>query len=54
MLQDPRANGVAIAFDEHTLAAAVPGPLFQAPLGHLADLLLDLAGRVPWQALPRG
>ncbi|MEU4801658.1 hypothetical protein [Actinosynnema sp. NPDC023587] len=54
LLQDPRANGVAIAFDEHTLAAAVPGPLLQAPLGHLADLLLDVASRVPWQALPRG
>ncbi|WP_033436491.1 hypothetical protein [Saccharothrix sp. NRRL B-16314] len=54
LLHDPRANGVAIAFDEHNLAAAVPGPLVQAPLGHLADLLLDVAGRVPWQALPRG
>lgn len=54
LLHDPRANGVAIAFDEHNLAAAVPGPLLQAPLGHLADLLLDLAGNVPWQALPRG
>ena len=54
LLQDPRANGVAIAFDEHNLAAAVPGPLLQAPLAHLADLLLDVAGRVPWQALPRG
>jgi hypothetical protein len=32
----------------------VPGPLVQAPLGHLADLLLDLGGRVPWQSLPRG
>ncbi|KOX35084.1 hypothetical protein ADK67_00800 [Saccharothrix sp. NRRL B-16348] len=54
LLQDPRANGVAIAFDEHNLAAAVPGPLLQAPLAHLADLLLDVAGRVPWQSLPRG
>ncbi|MFI9006876.1 hypothetical protein ACIGNX_06570 [Actinosynnema sp. NPDC053489] len=54
LLQDPRANGVAIAFDEHNLAAAVPGPLLQAPLAPLADLLLDVAGRVPWQALPRG
>ncbi len=54
LLQDPRANGVAIAFDEHSLAAAVPGPLLQAPLGHLADLLLDVASRVPWQGLPRG
>ncbi|MFE2751049.1 hypothetical protein ACFXGA_03485 [Actinosynnema sp. NPDC059335] len=54
LLQDPRANGAAIAFDEHNLAVAVPGPLLQAPLAHLADLLLDLAGRVPWQALPRG
>ncbi|MBY8848001.1 hypothetical protein [Saccharothrix longispora] len=54
LLQDPRAQGVAIAFDEHALAAAVPAPLLQAPLGHLADLLLDLAGNVPWQALPRG
>ncbi|WP_433266539.1 hypothetical protein ACQPZF_41125 [Actinosynnema sp. CS-041913] len=54
LLQDPRANGVAIAFDEHNMAAAVPGPILQAPLGHLADLLLDVASRVPWQALPRG
>lgn len=54
LLQDPRATGAAIAFDEHNLAAAVPGPLLQAPLGHLADLLLDVASRVPWQALPRG
>lgn len=52
--QDPRANGVAIAFDEHNLAAAAPGPLLQVPLAQLADLLLDVAGRVPWQALPRG
>jgi len=51
---DPRAVGVALAFDEHALAAVVPGSLVQAPLGHLADLLLDLGGRVPWQALPRG
>ncbi|RKT51646.1 hypothetical protein [Saccharothrix australiensis] len=54
LLQDPRANGTAIAFDEHNLAAAVPGPVLQAPLGHLADLLLDVAAGVPWQALPRG
>ncbi|GAA1338339.1 hypothetical protein [Saccharothrix algeriensis] len=54
LLQDPRAIGVAIAFDEHNLAAAAPGPLPQAPLGALADLLLDVASRVPWQALPRG
>ncbi|WNV91271.1 hypothetical protein [Umezawaea sp. Da 62-37] len=54
LLNDPRAAGVALAFDEHALAAVVPGPLVQAPLGHLADLLLDLGGRVPWQALPRG
>ncbi|NUT53628.1 MAG: hypothetical protein HOV94_41025 [Saccharothrix sp.] len=54
LVQDPRANGVAIAFDEHNLAAAVPGPLVQVPLAQLADLLLDVAGRVPWQALPRG
>jgi hypothetical protein len=54
LLHDPRATGVAIAFDEHNLAAAVPAPMLQAPLGHMADLLLDLAGRVPWQALPRG
>ncbi|MEU7526163.1 hypothetical protein AB0A74_10540 [Saccharothrix sp. NPDC042600] len=54
LLTDPRAAGVAIAFDEHNLAAAVPAPLLQAPLAHLADLLLDIAGRVPWQALPRG
>ncbi|PRY32614.1 hypothetical protein [Umezawaea tangerina] len=54
LLADPRAAGVAIAFDEHALAAVVPGGLVQAPLGHLADLLLDLGTRVPWQALPRG
>ncbi|MFD7656844.1 hypothetical protein ACFV4N_22975 [Actinosynnema sp. NPDC059797] len=54
LLHDPRANGVAIAFDEHNLAAAVPGPLVGAPLPVLADLLLDVAGNVPWQALPRG
>ncbi|MEU5696003.1 hypothetical protein [Actinosynnema sp. NPDC020468] len=54
LLHDPRAQGVALDFDEHNLAAAVPGGLLQVPLGQLADLLLDVAGRVPWQALPRG
>ncbi|GGP80274.1 hypothetical protein [Saccharothrix coeruleofusca] len=54
LLHDPRAVGVALAFDEHNLAVAVPGPLLQAPLGHMADLVLDVASRVPWQALPRG
>jgi hypothetical protein len=54
LLHDPRANGAAIAFDEHNLAVAVPGPLLQVPLAQLADLLLDVAGNVPWQALPRG
>jgi hypothetical protein len=54
LLQDPRAAGVAIAFDEHNLAAVVSGTLLQAPLANLADLLLDIGGRVPWQSLPRG
>ncbi|GAA3881240.1 hypothetical protein GCM10022243_52310 [Saccharothrix violaceirubra] len=54
LLVDPRAAGVALAFDEHNLAAAVPVPLVRAPLGHLADLLLDVSARVPWQGLPRG
>jgi hypothetical protein len=54
LVQDPRAAGVALAFDEHAVAAVVPGGLTQVPLGQMADLLLDLGGRVPWQALPRG
>jgi hypothetical protein len=54
LLHDPRAAGVALAFDEHAIAAVVPGTLLQAPLGNLADLLLDVGGRTPWQSLPRG
>ena len=54
LLHDPRAAGVALAFDEHSIAAVVPGTLLQAPLGNLADLVLDVGGRTPWQSLPRG
>jgi hypothetical protein len=54
LAHDPRAAGVALAFDEHAVAAVVPGGVAQVPLGQLADLLVDLVGRVPWQALPRG
>jgi hypothetical protein len=54
LLNDPRANGVAVTFDEHNLAAVVPGTLLQTPLAQLTDLLLDLQAHVPWQALPRG
>ncbi|ACU40730.1 hypothetical protein KCV87_21305 [Actinosynnema pretiosum subsp. pretiosum] len=54
LLHEPRALGVAVLFGEHRLVAAIQAPLLQAPIGHLADLLLDVAGRVPWQSLPRG
>ncbi|MBW4715619.1 hypothetical protein [Saccharothrix obliqua] len=54
LLHDPRAVGVALVFDEENLAVVVPGSVLQAPLTTAADLLADIAARVPWQALPRG